>query len=233
MRRKMWVPGVLLLAGCGLQARLRQAPPDAGTERVHAGNFREVLEAVERTLEASGYARREPGWIAPGRRSILASTALGRAARVVVEEHPTDCRVWILARSAWDAGADGASEAALHRELARMLGPRGLKPPEEAVERERLSPLDPEASAAAAGRAALAAGFSVEGTDAVGGELRTLRGAREDGTRLFLALYRRPEGGTRLVADVRGPSTDAAELLDCALEEALARDAEAPSASEQ
>jgi len=235
MRRKMWSAGLFLLAaGCGLQARVRQAPAEEGAERVHPAGFRETFEAAERALDAAGFVRREQGWMGPDRRCLLAGSALGRAARIVVEDHPTDCRVWILVKSPFgDAASDDEAAHALHDGLARVLGEGPRPPPQEAQERELLAHPGLEACAEAARQAAASAGFDVRPVDDIPGELRTMSGLREDGTRVFLALYRRPEGGTRLVAEVRGPAFDALELLECSLESALARDAAAVAASEK
>ena len=128
MRRRIWPGALLLLAvGCGLQSRVRRAPPDAGAERVHAGGVLEVVDAAERALDAAGFAVREQGWLDPGRRSLVAGSSLGRAARVVVEDHPTDCRVWILVRSPFgDAASDDAARSA--RSFSRLPAMRATWP---------------------------------------------------------------------------------------------------------
>lgn len=197
---------LILLTGCAAR-RLRQAPAEAGVARSYLGSFESVQWAALAALADLEFAVYEERWIERGRWCVVGS-APGRAARIVVEDHPVECRVWVIEQP-----------DELHERIGRILGQERRPEPatgEVAAEKEErcASPLALCFERIAA--ACRERGYRILRADASDPALRTLA-AEKPSARLFAALYRLDEERTRVVVDVRGGTREENEAEAAAL----------------
>lgn len=172
--------------------------------RSYLGAFEDIQKAAQSAISETGLAVSEERWVDRRRWSILAA-APGRAARIVVEDHPSECRVWVLDHR------PSATQEELHDRIAEILGHERRPEPSPAVgsnekEERYSSPLS-----ACFDRVLLACrdrGYEVLRQDAADPALRTIAAEKPPALRLFVALYRVSEELTRVVVDVRGGSPD-------------------------
>jgi hypothetical protein len=194
----------LLCAGCSARRQVRNAAPEAGAVRSYLGAFEDIQKAALSALSESGLLVSEERWVDRRRWSILGS-APGRAARIVVEDHPSECRVWVLDLR------QGTVLEDLHDRIAGILGHERRPEPSPAVgssekEERYRSPLS-----ACFNRVSLACrdrGYEILRQDAADPALRTIAAEKPPSLRLFVALYRVSEEMTRVVVDVRGGPPD-------------------------
>ncbi|HEV3028112.1 MAG TPA: hypothetical protein VG457_11100 [Planctomycetota bacterium] len=210
--RRWKLLGALAVFTCGCSARtqVRNASPESGVLQSHAAPFEKVQKAVLSVLSAASLPVIEERWIDRSRWSVLATTALrisdGRAARIIVEDHSSDCRVWVLVQSKPDVTDDAVSEAFQGR-IAMALG---LEARPEApfrrvaggVEERYRSPLSRCADLTSKACRDLGYGALLE--DSSDALLRTISAEKPPSTRLFAALYRQSDEVTRIVVEVRG-----------------------------
>jgi hypothetical protein len=202
--------GLVLACGCSTRAQVRDAAADAGILRSYAGPFAQVRKAALASLAEASLPIAEEWWIDRTLWSVLAApggSLLGhRVARIVVEDHPTDCRVWTLVQNKPDV-VDAAAAEELQDRIARALGLASRPeraPAGGAGEREERyrSPLgrcfDLTAQACRAG------GYLILREEQADEALRTITAEKKPSRRLFAALYRQSESVTRVVVEVRG-----------------------------
>jgi hypothetical protein len=199
-----------LALGCSTRAQVRDAAGDAGILRSYAGPFDQVRKAALTALAESSLPVSEEWWLDRTRWSVLAaparSFAMQRVLRIVVEDHPTDCRVWTLVQNKPDV-VDVAAAEELQVRIARALGVESRPeraPPAAAGEREERyrSPLGPCFERTA--RACRARGYVILREEDGDAALRTITAEKKPSCRLFAALYRHSESVTRVVVEVRG-----------------------------
>jgi hypothetical protein len=195
-----WVPLCLAMAGCA-HRQLREAPPEEGVVRSYIGAFEEVQKAALDALCKLELPASERRWIDRGRWCALGreSRPFGRAARVVVEDHPVECRVWVL----------GPAEE-IHAALARALGQEARAETSRAPagEREARYRASIDRCFERLARACRERGYAVLREDAEDPALKTLSAERKPAPRLFAALYRLNDEGTRVVVEVRGGAAE-------------------------
>lgn len=199
-----------LISGCSARGQVRNADVDAGMLRSYAAPFEQVRQAALAAMASSSLPVSEERWLDRTRWSVLGAPSGGlptpRAARIVVEDHPTDCRVWTLVQSKPDLVDEAAMED-LQARIARSLGaePRAERPPAVgAGEREQRyrSPIGRCSELMA--RACRARGYEIVRQDEGDAALRTITAERKPSRRLFAALYRHTDSVTRVVVEVRG-----------------------------
>jgi hypothetical protein len=200
------------VSGCSTRTQVRNAAVEAGVLQSHAAPFEKVQKAVLSVLAGASLSVSEERWLDRSRWSILATTALaippGRVARIVVEDHSSDCRIWILVQSRPDVTEDTISEE-LQGQIARALGLEAR--PERAplgapggVEARYLSPL--ARGAELTSKACRECGYVILLQDSQDPALRTISAEKKPSQRLFAALYRQSDEVTRIVIEVRGGS---------------------------
>lgn len=203
----------VLLGGCSARTQVRNAAADAGTLRSYAAPFEQVRQAALAALTSASMPLSEERWLDRTRWSALGAPAGGlptRAARIVVEDHPTDCRVWTLVQSKADVVDDAAADE-LQKLIARTLGAetRAERPASggagEREERYR-SPM-PRCSELVA-RACRSRGYQIVRQEEGDAALRTITAVKKPALRLFAALYRHSDSVTRVVVEVRGGTPD-------------------------
>ena len=193
----------LALGGCQLR-RLRDAAPEEGVVRSYLGSFEEVRRAALEALTELGLGTAEQRWIDRGRWSALGKEprVMGRAARVVVEDHPTECRVWVLAGSEADD---------LHGQIAKALGQtrsEAAPAPAAAGEKEGRYRASIDRCFERLAQACRERGYEVLRTDAADPALKTLAAEKKPAPRFFAALYRLDEERTRVVVEIRGGAAE-------------------------
>lgn len=211
-----WAAAALLAAlagGCSTRTQVRNAAAEAGTLRSYAAPFEQVKTAALAALAGASLTLVEERWIDRSRWCALASTGVnlpvGRVARVVVEDHATDCRVWILVQSKPDVAEEAVAEEFQAR-ISKALGlePRPEGPPAplagEVEERYR-SPIARCSELLL--KSCRERGYRVVREDVSDDELRTIA-AENPSRRLFAALYRLSPELTRVVVEVRGGAPD-------------------------
>ena len=216
-------------AGCSTRAQVRQAPGDAGILRSYAAPFEQVRRAANSALEAASLPPAEDWWIDRHRWSVLGAPAgslpAKRAARIVVEDHPTDCRVWTLVQSKPDVVDEAAAED-LQVRIARALGldPGAGRPPVGAAAREERYRSPIARCSELTAKACRARGYAVVRHDDADAALRTIAAEKKPALRLFAALYRHSDSATRVVIEVRGGSPHENQDEAAALHEELLKD---------
>jgi len=202
-----------LASGCSTRAQVRDAAGDAGILRSYAGPFDKVRKAALAALAESSLPVSEEWWLDRTRWSVLAAPGgltMQRVTRIVVEDHPTDCRVWTLVQKKPDVVDEAASEE-LQVRIAKALGleSRTERPPAgvagEREERYR-SPIGPCSERTA--RACRTLGYVILREEDGDAALRTITAEKKPSRRLFAALYRSSESVTRVVVEVRGGAPD-------------------------
>lgn len=195
-----------LASGCSTRAQVRDAPGDAGILRSYAGPFDQVRKAALAALAESSLPVSEEWWLDRTRWSVLAAPGISRVARVVVEDHPTDCRVWTLVQSKPNVVDEAAAEE-LQVRIAKALGVESRTeraPAAAAGEREEKYRSSLGRCSERTAHACRARGYVIlreEGGDAA---LRTITAEKKPSRRLFAALYRHSDSVTRVVVEVRG-----------------------------
>lgn len=210
MSHRGWFAALVLLSGCSARSQVSNAAPDAGLVRSYAASFDKVQGASRAALAEISLPVSEERWLDRTRWSVLATpgvaVSIGRIVRIIVEDHPTDCRVWVLAQIKPDAVEEELAEE-LQGRIARLLGHESL--PErpaaggagEKEDRYR-SPLARCADLAA--KACRDRGFAIVRVDPGDGAVRTIAAERRPSGRMFVALYRLSPEATRVVVEVRG-----------------------------
>jgi hypothetical protein len=200
------------VCGCTTRTQVRNAAAESGVLQSHAAPFEKVQKAVLAVLSRASLSVSEERWIDRSRWSVLATTALaispGRVARIVVEDHSSDCRIWILVQSKADVTEDAVSEE-FQGQIAKALGleARPERPPPSAaggVEALYRSPLPRGADLTS--KACRECGFVILLQDSRDAALRTISAEKKPSHRLFAALYRQSDEVTRIVIEVRGGS---------------------------
>jgi hypothetical protein len=201
--------------GCSARTQVRNADPEAGMLRSYAARFEQVRQAALAALAASSLPVAEERWLDRTRWSALGAPSGGlpaaRAARIVVEDHPTDCRVWTLVQSKPDLVDEPAMED-LQARIARALGAetRGDRPPAPAAAAEReeryRSPIARCSELTA--RVCRARGYEILREDQGDAALRTITAEKKPSRRLFAAHYRHSDSVTRVVVEVRGGTSE-------------------------
>jgi len=198
--------------GCSTRTQVRNAAAESGVLQSHAAPFEKVQKAVLSVLSGASLSVSEERWIDRSRWSVLATTALGipvgRVARIVVEDHSSDCRVWILVQSKPDVTDDGVSEG-FQGQIAKALGlearpERPLLSATGGVEGRYRSPLP--RCVELTSRACQESGYLTVLEASRDAALRTISGEKKPSHRLFAALYRQSDEVTRIVIEVRGGS---------------------------
>lgn len=214
MLHRAWFLGVLLLAGCSLRSQVRNAAPEAGLVRSYAASFDRIQSAARAALADLPLAVAEERWIDRRLWSVLATpgaaVAVGRAVRIVIEDHPTDCRVWVLAQVRTDAVEEALSED-LQGRIAKLLGHEAQpeRPsPAAAGEREERYRSSLARCSELMSKACRDLGYSIVREDPGDGALRTIAAEKKPSSRLFAALYRQSPEVTRVVVEVRGGAPD-------------------------
>jgi hypothetical protein len=208
-----WVAVVAASAlawGCSARTQVRNADADAGMLRSYAARFEQVRQAALAALAASSLSVVEERWLDRTRWSALGAPSGGlptpRAARIVVEDHPTDCRVWTLVQSKPDLIDEPAMED-LQARIARALGaePRGDRAPAvAAAEREERYRSPIARCAELTARVCRGRGYEILREDQGDAALRTITAEKKPSRRLFAAHYRHSDAVTRVVVEVRG-----------------------------
>ena len=210
MSHRGWLAALVLLSGCSVRSQVRNAAPDAGLVRSYAATFDAVRRAAQAALTEISLSVSEERWLDARLWSVLALPGVhlpaNRVVRIVVEDHPTDCRVWVLAQVRSDAVEEALSEE-LQGRIAKLLGHEAQPerpPPGAAGEREERyrSPL-PRCSELLS-KACRDRGFVIVREDAGDAALRTIAAEKKPSSRLFAALYRQSPEVTRVVVEVRG-----------------------------
>jgi hypothetical protein len=151
----------------------------------------------------------------------------GRVVRIIVEDHPTDCRVWVLAQVKPDVVEETLAEE-LQGRIARLLGQSRPDRPATggAGEKEEhyRSPL--AKCRELTSKACRDRGFAILREDASGGGLWTISAEKKPSSRLFAALYRQSEDVTRVVVEVRGGTPDENREEASAVHEELRKELE-------
>jgi hypothetical protein len=200
------------LGGCSTRTQVRNASAEAGVLQSHPAPFEKVQKAVLSVLSGVSLSVSEERWIDRSRWSVLATTGLGispgRVARIVVEDHLSDCRVWILVQSQPDVSEDAVSEEFQGR-IAKALGleARPERPPLNAsgeMEARYRSPLP--RCAELTSKASRGCGYLILLEDSQDAALSTISAEKKPSHRLFAALYRQSDEVTRIVIEVRGGS---------------------------
>jgi hypothetical protein len=204
----------VLLAGCSARTQVRNAAADAGMLRSYAAPFEQVRQAAVAALTSASMPMSEERWLDRTRWSALGAPAGGlpapRAARIVVEDHPTDCRVWTLVQSKPDVVDEAASED-LQSLVAKTLGaaPRAERPISAgAGEREERYRSAITRCSELTTRACRARGYQILRQEEGDAALRTITAEKKPSRRLFAALYRHSDSVTRVVVEVRGGTPD-------------------------
>ncbi len=203
---------VAFVSGCSTRTQVRNAAAESGVLQSHAAPFEKVQKAVLSVLSAASLSVSEERWIDRSRWSVLATTALGipvgRVARIVVEDHSSDCRVWILVQSEPDVIEDEVSEA-FQGQVAKALGlearpERPLLGATGGVEERYRSPI-PRCFELTS-KACRERGYLTVLEDSRDAALCTISAEKKPSHRLFAALYRQSDEVTRVVVEVRGGS---------------------------
>lgn len=219
MSHRGWRAALVLLlvvftAGCTTRSQVRNASPDAGLVRSYAATFEKVQRAAQGALAEISLPVSEERWLDRHLWSILATpgvaVSVGRIVRIVVEDHPTDCRVWVLAQIKPDVVEEALAEE-LQGRIARLLGAESQpeRPtPDAAGEREERyrSPL--ARCSELTSKACRDRGFVIVREDLSDAALRTIAAEKKPSRRLFAALYRQSPEVTRVVVEVRGGAPD-------------------------
>ena len=202
--------GAVLIGGCSVRTQVRNADAEAGMLRSYAAPFEQVRQAALSALAASSLPVSEERWLDRTRWSVLGAPTGGipatRAARIVVEDHPTDCRVWTLVQTKADVVDDAAMED-LQGRIARALGaepPAGRPPAGVAGEREERYRSPIGRCSELATRACRTRGYQIVRQEEGDAALRTITAEKKPSRRLFAALYRHSDSVTRVVVEVRG-----------------------------
>jgi hypothetical protein len=172
-----------------------------------------VRKAAQDVLAGASLTVSEERWIDRGRWSVMAAAGLSlpprRMARIVVEDHPSDCRVWILVQSRPSETEEDVAEDFQGR-IAGLLGLEA-RPPERLLlndagemEVRYRSPLP--RCAEATSKAVLDGGYDLLARDSKDEALHTISAEKKPSHRFFAALYRESDGVTRVVIEVRGGS---------------------------
>lgn len=204
----------VLLGGCSARTKVRNADAEAGTLRSYAAPFERVRQSALAALASASLPVSEERWLDRTRWSALGAPTGGlpnaRAARIVVEDHPTDCRVWTLVQSKPDVVDEAAAEE-LQSLIAKGLGaePRAERPPAGAAgEREERYRSPIARCSELTTRACRARGYQILRQEEGDAALRTITAEKKPSRRLFAALYRNSESVTRIVVEVRGGTPD-------------------------
>jgi hypothetical protein len=219
-----------MASGCSTRTQVRNADAEAGMLRSYAAPFEQVRQAALAALSSWSLPVSEERWLDRTRWSVMGAPSGGipapRAARIVVEDHPTDCRVWTLVQSKPDVVEEAASEE-LHARMAKSLGleARTQRPPAAvASEKERRYRASLGRCAELAARACKARGYAIVGQDESDAALRTITAEKKPSRRLFAAFYRQSDSVTRVVVEARGGAPEENQDDAAALHEELQKD---------
>lgn len=219
--------------GCSMRTQVRNAAGDAGMLRSYAAPFEKVRQAALAALAAEPVPISEEWWIDRSRWGVLAAPtgaiSVQRVARIVVEDHPTDCRVWTLVQSKPDLVEEAAAEE-LHARIATSLGleSRAGRPPAAvASEKDRRYRAPLARCAELAARACRGRGYEIVRQDDGDAALRTISAEKKPSLRLFAALYRQSDGVTRVVVEARGGAPEENHVEVSAIHEELLKELQA------
>jgi hypothetical protein len=211
--RSLVAAAALLLVGCSARSQVRNAPPGAGLVHSYASPFDQVQRAVRTVLEDVSLSVSEERWLDRRLWSVLATpgagAAMGRIVRVVVEDHPTDCRVWVLAQIKSDVIEEQLQEN-LQGRIAKQLGAASPErpSPDAAGEKEERYRAPLARCGELTSKACRDLGFVVVREDRGDAALQTITAEKKGSRRLFAALYRQSPEVTRVVVEVRGGAAE-------------------------
>ena len=217
------------LCSCSTRAHVRGAPPEAGVLRTYHAPFETVRAAGRSAVAEASLSLLEEAWIDRGRWSVLAATSptlSTRVVRIVVEDHPTDCRVWVFAERKPEV-PDAPLAEELHSRIGAQLGVVARGPAAPGNDAEERYPVPLDACARAAPRAVAAVGHRALQEGAVADGLVSFSSDGAGGGRLFVALYREADRVTRVVVEASGGTAEANRDAVRAFHEALRKEVSA------
>jgi len=217
---------LFLASGCSTRAQVRDASGEAGILRSYAGPFDTVRKAALTALAESSLPVAEEWWLDRTRWSVLAATGISRVARVVVEDHPTDCRVWTLVQNKPNVVDEAAAED-LQVRIAKALGleSRAERAPAAAARtREERYRSSLGRCSERTVQACRALGYVILREEDGDPALRTITAEKKPSRRLFAALYRHSDSVTRVVVEVRGGASEENQEEASGVHEELLKD---------